>query len=147
MKFQARGTMRSHPGFTLANKVEPFSLSAQVKGGVSGEVGAVKLGIGEVPVKLRIPFLKRCHPVLVIGTIGPVSVKLDPFTCSIKDLAVTGDVWVGGKQGLVVMTEGKVVCSTDMAVDGVLTGNVSLGQVHLGAEPEATLTHQHKAAE
>jgi hypothetical protein len=142
MKFQARGNMRSQPGFTLANKVNPFSLSAQLKGSVAGEVGAVKLAIGEVPIKLRIPFLKRCHPVLVIGTIGPVSVRLDPFTCSVKDLTLTGDVWVGGKEGLAVMTEGKVTCSTDMAVDGVVTGNFSLGQVNLGAEPETTLTHQ-----
>jgi hypothetical protein len=147
MKFQARGNMRSSPGFTLGNNVAPFSLSAQLKGGLAAEVGAVKLAIGEVPIKLRIPFLKRCHPVLVIGTIGPVSVKLDPFTCSVKDVAITGDVWVGGKQGLVVMTEGKVSCSTDMAVDGVVTGNVSLGQVHLGADAETCVTHQNKAAE
>ena len=33
MKFQADGTMRSHPGFTLANKIDPFSGS-----GLDGDI-------------------------------------------------------------------------------------------------------------
>jgi hypothetical protein len=146
MKFQARGNMRSSPGFTLRNQVQPFSCSAQIKGGLEAGIGEVRLGVGEVPIKLRIPFLKRRRPVLVIGTIGPASIQLDPFTCSVKDLAIGGEVQFGGKQGLVVMTEGKVACSTEMTADGLLSGALSLGQVHLGDDPEPPLTHRGKRA-
>jgi hypothetical protein len=147
MKFQANGKMRSHPGFTLANKVDPFSASGQLHAGFSAEMGEVTLGITEVPIKLRIPFLKRHHAVLIIGTIGPVSVKLDPCTCSVKDLSISGDVRVGGKEGLVVLSEGKVACNTEMTVEGAITGNLSLGKLHLGGESELEPTHPEEAAE
>ena len=136
MKFQANGKMRSHPGFSLANKVEPFTGSGELRAGFSAEMGEVTLGITEVPIKLRIPFLKRRHAVLIIGTIGPVSIKLDPFTCSVRDLSISGEVRVGGKEGLVVVSEGKVACNTEMTVEGAIIGDLSLGKLHLGAESE-----------
>jgi hypothetical protein len=146
MKFQANGKMRSHPGFTMANKVEPFSGSGQLRAGFSAEMGEVTLGITEIPIKLRIPFLKRHHAVLIIGTIGPVSIKLNPFTCSVKDMSISGEVWVGGKEGLVVVSEGKVDCNTEMQVEGAISGDLSLGKLHLGGECEPEHAHPEEAA-
>ena len=146
MKFQANGKMRSHPGFTMANRVEPFSGSGQLRAGFSAEMGEVTLGVTEVPIKLRIPFLKRRHAVLIIGAIGPVSIKLNPFTCSVKDLSVSGEVWVGGKEGLVVVSEGKVDGNTELRVEGALSGDLSLGKLHLGGEGELDRAHREEAA-
>jgi hypothetical protein len=134
MKFHANGKLRSHPGFNLTNKVEPFSGSGQIHAGFSAELGEVTLGISEVPIKLRIPFLKRRHAVLIIGTLGPIRIKLDPCKCSLKDVSVSGEVWVGGKEGLVVVSEGKAACETEVKLDGTLCGDLALGKVHLGDE-------------
>ena len=135
MNFQAHGSMRSSPGVELSNRVSPLHCSAQIHGQVAGEVGAISVHLDQIPVRLRIPFLRRSAPILV-GTVGPAEFKVDPFTWSLREFSIGCNAQLGGKEGFVITTEGKVACATDMTLDGAATGDIGLGSVHFGRPPE-----------
>ncbi len=135
MNFQAQGSMRSNPGVALSNRVSPLQCSAQIHGKAAGEVGAVSVRMEQIPVRLRIPFLRRSAPILV-GTVGPAEFKMDPFTWSLGEFSIGCNAQLGGKEGFVITTEGKVACATDMTMEGAATGDIGLGSIHFGRPPE-----------
>jgi hypothetical protein len=144
MKFKAHGVMRSNPGVALANEISPIAFSTQIQGTLGAQVGAISVGIGKIPVRVRIPFLKD-RPPQVIGSVGGVGIKVDPFTLSIKELRLHCDGLLGSK-GITVTTEGKVDCRTEMDLEGILSGSLGMGSISLGAEPARapTITRRSK---
>ena len=135
MNFQAKAHLQSSPGLELVNRLEPFRCSAHVHGRVTAETGAIVVHFAEVPVTLRIPFLKRRSSVITVGAVGPAKLKVDPLTCSLKELDFHCDATVGDKEGLTFFTEGKMHCSSELGVEGVAGGDISLGHIHVGAAP------------
>jgi len=146
MKFKAHAGMRSNPGFSLSNKLDPVGVSAHLQGTVSAEVGAVTIGIQEIPVRMRIPFLKRPGHLLVLGTVGPASIKVDPVTLSLKELSLQCGGVLGDKHGIVIKTDGNVTCKTEMDAEGVASGTIGVGSIDLGPEPHVDVTHRPAAA-
>ncbi len=136
MKIKLRGGMRSNPTVTLASRIDPIRFSGRMEGGASGTVGEIAVGLSEVPLRVRIPFLKRRHRLLVVGAIGPVQLKLDPFNLSLREIVFGGEGVLGGKEGLSVVSEAKVACQTDFHAEGVAAGGLGLGPLRFdtGAE-------------
>jgi hypothetical protein len=132
MNFQAKAQIHSSPGVELVNRLAPFRCSAHVHGQVSAETGAIIVHLAEIPVAVRIPFLKRRAALITIGTAGPAKLKVDPITCSLKELSFHCDATVGDKEGLTLVTEGKMQCSSELGVEGVAGGDISLGSIHVG---------------
>jgi hypothetical protein len=132
MKFKAHGVMRSSPGVALTSEISPIAFSTHMGGKLAAEVGAISVGIGKIPVRIRIPFLKD-RPSQVIGSVGSVDIKVNPFTLSIKELSLKCDGLLGSK-GITVETEGKVGCRTEMELEGLLSGSVGMGSISLGEE-------------
>jgi hypothetical protein len=135
MKFSAFGLMKSTPGFTMVNKIDPVDIDAKLSGGLKAQVGEISVAIGEVPVKVRIPFLRRRRNTIVIGSVGGTHVKVDPVSLSIDEIAVSfaGILGKAGK-GITVKTDAKVDCRTEMEARGDACGRIGLGSVDLGGE-------------
>lgn len=149
MNFEAHGTMRSNPGVALTNRVSPLQCSAKIQGQGTAEIGAIAVHLAQIPVRLRIPFLRRSTPILV-GSVGPAEFKVDPFTCSLKEFSIGCDAHLGGKEGFLVTTEGKVACATELSLDGTATGDIGLGSIHFGQPSEGGRTqrqHRRRSAE
>ena len=144
MNFEAHGTMRSSPGVALENHVSPLHCSGRVHGQVSAEVGAISIHLSQIPVTFRIPFLRRSSPI-VVGTIGPAELKVDPFTLSLQEFSLGAEATLGGKEGFTIVTEGKVACATEMSVEGAATGDIGLGALHFGKPPERPRTVEKPA--
>ena len=136
MKVKLRGGMRSNPEVRLTSRVEPVRFSTQLKGGASAGVEEISVGLSEIPLRLRIPFLKRRHRLLVIGAVGPVQLKLDPLNVALREMVLGAEGVLGGKEGLSVTSEGKVACETTFHAEGVAGGGLGLGPFRLEAEPE-----------
>lgn len=124
MKFKVLGAMKSNPGFSMVNTIAPVNVSTSLHGSVTAGVGAISIGVSEIPVRLRVPFLKRTVQLQVIGTVGGIKVKMDPFNLSIKDMSVSVNGLLGGKDGITVTTEGSVSCSTEMDAAGFASGKI-----------------------
>ncbi len=136
MKVKLRGGMRSNPEVRLASRVEPVRFSTRLEGGASAGVGEISVGLSEIPLRLRIPFLKRRHRLLVIGTVGPVQLKLDPLTLALREMVFGAEGVLGGKEGLSVLSEGRIACETNFHAEGVAGGGFGVGPFRLEAEPE-----------
>lgn len=132
MKFQAHGAMHSNPGLAMSNKIEPIGVSTKIHGHVTAEVGAIGVHISEIPVRLRVPFLKRKVHLHLIGTVGGFHAKVDPFSLSIKEMSVDLNGVLGDKNGITITTEGKVNCATEMDVSGALAGHIGGPSLHFG---------------
>ncbi len=140
MKMKIRGGMHGHPSVTLASRFEPIRFSSRVEGGAGGGVGEITVSLNEIPLRLRIPFLKRRRRLLTIGALGPVRLKLDPFHLSLREVSFGAEGVLGGKDGLSVVSEGKVACQTDFHAEGVAGGGFGLGPFRLESEPEPSTT-------
>lgn len=136
MNFSINGTMQGSPGIALTNRVSPLQCSGKIGGRVTAEVGAIAVHVAHIPVLLRIPFLPRSTPIL-IGMIGPTEVKVDPFTCSLSEMSFSCEGQLGGKDGFVLTTEGKLACATEVSLEGSTSGDIGLGSLHFGKAPEA----------
>ena len=127
MKIKFRGTMRSNPSVALASRVGPVRFSTHVEGGASGEVGELRVAVSEVPLRLRIPFLKRRHGLLLIGAVGPMELKVDPLSLALREVRLGAEGVLGGKEGLTVVTEGKVACESTLRGLAATGGDFHLG--------------------
>jgi hypothetical protein len=140
MKMKIRGAMHGHPSVTLASRFDPVRFSTRLEGGASAGVGEIAVGLNEIPLRLRIPFLKRRHRLLTIGTLGPVRLKFDPLHVSLREISFAAEGVLGGKEGLSVVSEGKMACQTDFHAEGVAGGGFGLGPFRLESEPEPSKT-------
>jgi hypothetical protein len=133
VKFKVFGLMKSSPGFTMENHIQPLDFSAHVKGMVKGEVGAVSVDVGEIPVRVRVPFLKGRRHMTIIGSVGGTRIMVDPVTLSINEMGVSFEGILGrmGK-GILMHTNARVACQTEMEASGAVSGRVGVGSIDLG---------------
>ena len=133
MKFKALGLMKSSPGFTMENHLNPLDFSAHIKGTMQAEVGTIEVAITEIPVSMRIPFLKGRRHLVTIGSIGGMKVSIDPVTLSLNEIGVSLEGMLGQKgEGITMHTDAKVACRTEMEVMGEVCGKVGMGSIDLG---------------
>ena len=133
MKFKSHFAMRSCPEFKVDAKTNPIAFRTSIKGAFNCKVGAIALNIGEIPIRLTIPFLKGRERAPVAATIGGFGVKLNPFDISIDDLSLGLD-GVLGCEGINTSMDCKVACKTEMDVVGVVSGKVAAAAFELEEE-------------
>jgi len=132
MKFKTFWKMRSSPNFKVNADMEPIGLDAGLEGAFEAGVGAISASIGEIPVKVAIPFLKRRGKILV-ASVGGFKVKLDPFHVKL-DCARLHLKGVLGQGGIKGSMECKVACRTEADMSGEVTGKPGILKLDLGEE-------------
>ncbi len=133
MKFKAYGRMQSAPTVELDAKIDPLKLDTTAGGSLQGQVGPFVARVGEIPIRVTVPFLRRRRPVL--ASVGGFRIKLDAVQLEVASAAV--DIkGVVGADGIDMKANAKVDCDTDMKVKGWASGQVNLPTVDLGEEPE-----------
>lgn len=72
-------------------KVHSGPMDGRIEGGGTLEVRTEEIGckIGQIPVYVTIPFLKRAGGVVAVGAIGPFGAKLDPIQATMKAFGVS----------------------------------------------------------
>ena len=58
MKFKVLGRMQSCPSVKLDTDISPLDFKTSVNGSFYGELGPFAAQIGEIPIRMTIPFLK-----------------------------------------------------------------------------------------
>ena len=128
MKFTLFGRMQSCPSIGMDAMIDPLDFVTSIKGGFHGELGPFKAHIGSVPIRFAVPFLKR-KP--VIASIGGFSIDLHRFRIDVDnaELDLKGII---GLKGIKANVHSKIGCSTEMKLDGKVTGRVGLSHLELG---------------
>lgn len=129
MKFNIRGRMQSAPSITLDTHIDPLAFKLSMQGRFRGELGPFHASIGEFPVRMAIPFLKRRRPIIV--TIGSIPLELGRFQFNLENAALDGS-GVVGQEGIQATINAKIDCTTDMDLKGKATGRVGVSHLDLG---------------
>lgn len=132
MKFRLRGKMQSCPAVKFDAKLAPLDFDASVSGALQGKLGPFSVDIGEIPVRLAIPFLKR-RALPVVASVGGLHVGLDSFRIDVENATVNLKGTLGLK-GIEAKVDSKIDCETHMAVDGQASGHIGLSHLDLGEE-------------
>jgi hypothetical protein len=133
MRVKAKGDMQSNSDVKVSAQVEPIAFTASAGGGMQAEVGPVSAGVGEIPLKLVIPFLRPGRSLQVVAAIGDIHLQLSPFSLRIEGASIDLQ-GVLGAQGLRGAASGKVSCRTGMELDSRLAGRFGTLTIELEEE-------------
>lgn len=132
MKFKVFGRMRSCPSIKLDTDISPLDFTTSVNGCFHGELGPFAAKIGEIPIRMSIPFLKH-RPIMI--SIGGFPIELDRFQVNVEKAALDLNGTFGLK-GIHASVDSKINCSTDMDLKGHVTGKVGLSHIDLLEDEE-----------
>lgn len=130
MKFHVLGRMRGDPSINLDASVEPLDFETSIKGVFHGELGPFKAHIGTIPIRMTVPFLKR-RPVM--ASVGGFCIDLNRFAVDVEKagLDLRGVV---GREGVKAQVRSKVDCTTEVELNGNVSGRVGLSHLDLCEE-------------
>ena len=133
MKFKTYVRMKSCPSVKLDASVSPLDFKTSISGAFRGEAGPFAGKIGEIPVRMSIPFLKRRR--VVVASIGGFPLALERFSVNVEEagLNVNGTI---GLEGIRADIDSKIDCSTDMDIKGHVEGKVGLPPLNLVGDEE-----------
>ena len=143
MKFKVFGRMQSCPAIKLDTRIDPLDFNINVKGAFNGKVGPFSADIGEIPIRLAIPFLRR-RP--VIASIGGFPIGLDRFQIDVEKAALDLK-GVLGLKGIHASVDTAVDCSTEIDLKGDVRGRVGLSHLDLGDETNPGEHHEEEGVE
>lgn len=128
MKFNARGQLKGNPEFSAKVKIDPLRFDTKIGGSCDIHIGAITGEIGEIRVRMAIPFLKRRRKPPVVATVGPFPINLKPFDicCGTRGVQVGG---VLGTEGIGAHAETRVACQMEGNVEGDMP--VKHGHLHV----------------
>ncbi len=93
-----------HPELAARMRMRPFQFEITGGGAVELALGDVHLSFDEIPIHLRVPFLR--HRVLA-GSIGPFGVRMKPVEARIRAAEVVTRGVIGGDDaGVDLFVEG-----------------------------------------
>ncbi|MCP4711486.1 MAG: hypothetical protein GY869_22945 [Planctomycetes bacterium] len=115
--------MKSNPDFKLNARLESVGFKTSVQGSGEATIDSVSLNVGEIPIRVAIPFLKPRGKYPILTSIGPFDVKISPIELKLKAAKVELDGVLGTK-GIAAKMEGKVNCETDLKLAGCAAGKV-----------------------
>ena len=136
MKFTVFGKMHSNPSMKINAAVAPVDVNLSAEGGLEGRLGPFGAEIGEIPIHLAIPFLRRRGSSrVVVAAFGGFRIRLEHFHVSIERARfdLNGTI---GQNGIRSEIDCKVACSTEMHARGAVSGRVGISHLDLGEQDD-----------
>ncbi|HYM02054.1 MAG TPA: hypothetical protein VET85_03845 [Stellaceae bacterium] len=124
MTLSAHVTLAGKPEFAVRAKAEPIGFGLAGEGSLECRTGEIGAHVSAIPIRMRIPFLKHHHGEVVVGSIGPFGVRLDPVAVEARAFGVRVDGVLGGEDGIECALEGTVNCRMEIDVTGQVPGKL-----------------------
>lgn len=131
MNFKALAKIQSHPTVTAKVRLEPVRFETAIRGSCECRVGRLSAHVGDIGIRLAIPFLRPRRRLPLVATIGGFRFGLKPFDLRMTGmgLEVSGTVSELAGEG-----EARVACETHLEVEGKLPFRVGSIHVNLGED-------------
>jgi hypothetical protein len=101
-----------HPELAARVRMQPFPFEIAGSGAVDVALGEVSLRFSEIPVRLRIPFLRRR---VLAGSVGPFGVRMSPVEARLAVVeAVTRGVFGGEDSEVDLRLDGACRAAVDI---------------------------------
>lgn len=88
MKVEAHAELHGSPEAKFKTRSGPLGVKLEGSGSLEVKTEDVTGHVGQIPVWVTIPFLKRNGGVVAVGAIGPFGVRLDPMQATINAFGV-----------------------------------------------------------
>jgi hypothetical protein len=127
--------MEGSPKFRVLARSSPIGFEASADGSVKGLAGPFVARVDEIPLALRIPFLRRRRGLETVGSIGAFRVRVERFEVEAQAFGVR----VGGilaKEGMRCTMAGTVACKTEIDMTGTIPGKVAKVAIQLADEDD-----------
>lgn len=105
-----------HPDLNLRVKMKPLNFEFASQGAVSLGVGDVRLHFDEIPMHVRIPFLKRR---VLAGSVGPFNMHLKPVEANVRAMGMETR-GVIGRDETEISLSGTGACKAEIEIAGKL---------------------------
>ncbi|HEX3754715.1 MAG TPA: hypothetical protein VHV26_06530 [Rhizomicrobium sp.] len=105
-----------HPDLNLRVKMKPIQFDFACQGAASLAVSDVRLHFDQIPMHMRIPFLKRR---VLAGSIGPFGVHLKPFDVNLRAIGVETRGTIG-REETELHLQGTGACKAEVEISGKL---------------------------
>jgi hypothetical protein len=117
--FKSKVAIAAHPDARLLAHCDPMSFEVGGECSLSVTTGRIEAHFSEVPITMRIPFLRRGGGRVVAASIGPFGVRLDPIEAHVRaaDVSVRGVV---GTEGLKCVLQTIGACKAEFDISGKL---------------------------
>lgn len=116
MTDKTRIKFAGHPDLTLKVRMKPLDFEVASEGAFALAIGDVRMHFDEIPLHLRVPFLRRR---VLTGSVGPFGVHIKPFEAKISALGLkTRGVF--GRDGAEFDFHGTGACKAEVEVSGKL---------------------------
>lgn len=107
--------LAGHPKLAARVRMKPFQFEVAGQGAFELAVGDVHLHFDEIPIHLRIPFLKRR---VLAGSVGPFGMRMEPVKARVRATeVVTRGVMGGDDSGLDLNLDGACRASIEIRED------------------------------
>jgi hypothetical protein len=134
MKFGTRVTLHAHPDLNLRIDAAPLAFECHGSASFPLSTGPFEVSLKELPISLAIPFLRRRHRRVVVASVGPVRLRLNPIDVKLeaRDISIGGVV---GKEGISSTLHGTGACKAEIGVTGKVPIK-ALGEALDGSDSE-----------
>ena len=123
MGFSTRLGISGNPEFEVNVKAAPLDFQLGGEASMAFSSGPISGHVEQIPIRVRVPFMKANHGYVVAASIGPFGVHLHEINATVRAFGVeVGGVL--GKEGIEADMAGVVRCCMEVDVNGKLPGKV-----------------------
>jgi hypothetical protein len=123
MAFSTHLGISGNPEFDVKVKAAPLALQVGGEASLALSAGPISGHVEQIPIRLRVPFLKHSHGYVVAASIGPFGVHLHEINATVRAFGVDFG-GVIGKEGIDCDLAGVVRCCMEVDVNGRLPGKL-----------------------
>lgn len=123
MPFTTHLGISGYPEFDLDLKAAPLDFQVGGEASLAGTVGPFGGHVDQIPVRVRVPFMKHDHGYVVAASIGPFGVHVHEINATMRAFGVE-IAGILGREGIEAEIGGKVRCRMEVDVNGKLPAKV-----------------------
>jgi hypothetical protein len=123
MGFSTHLEISGNPEFEVKVKAAPLAFQVGGEGSLALSAKPISGHVEQIPIRVRVPFLKHNHGYVVAASIGPFGVHLHEIDATVRAFGVDFG-GVIGKEGIDGDLAGGVRCCMQVDVQGKLPGKV-----------------------
>jgi len=118
MNIKALVDIAAHPDMRLRARVDRLDFAVEGKATLAVGTQTIRVAVGEVPLRLAIPFHR--HRRVVAGSIGPFHLTVHPIEATIRITEARSAGTLGGAEGIT----GELHCQGDCKAEIELAGDI-----------------------
>ncbi len=122
MNLKAHIGVAAHPDVRLHARLKGFDFRVKGEAALTIATGAIRAEIGELPVRLAIPFHR--HRRVVVGALGPCTLQIHPADAGIRITDVQLGGSLGGDEGIAGETHVQGNCQAEIDIAGETPGKI-----------------------